>query len=302
MSTTHNYAPKSGFDSSGSSGLYHTARPDYPIEAIRSILQSSSAKELNILEIGSGTGISTECILREASAVNVTINKYLAIEPSVGMRQGWNKYIHDELVPSLKSSNRPSSSADVRTVDGTFEQLNLSPGQEGMWDIVLIAQAYHWCPDYEKSLKAIHNALRPSGGQLALIWNLEDNTTDAIWVKQLRNLYEVFEDGTPQYRHMYWKKIFDLPTLNDNFTIADKEGSHFRRVLPTTLEGVKNRVLSKSYISILSAEQQSNLEKDIEELFTNSNDEQLGRKWIDQNQGVFEYPYVTDLYLFQKKQ
>lgn len=198
---THNYAPRVGFDDSGSSGLYHTARPSYPREAIRAILEAASgamSRPLNVLEIGSGTGISTESLLREAGDSQMKIGRYLAVEPSLGMRKGWEQFIAGELLPRLKSEGKLPAEAHVECRDGTFEELALPDGSEGTWDVVVIAQAYHWCPDYDASLRAISSALRPGTGQLALIWNLEDNGTSATWVRDLRNIYEVYEDGTPQ--------------------------------------------------------------------------------------------------------
>lgn len=92
MSTaTHNYKPRAGFDDSGASGLYHSARPNYPEASMQAILEAAQAGKsspplLNILEIGSGTGISTESLLREAGETKLKILKYLAVEPSKGMR------------------------------------------------------------------------------------------------------------------------------------------------------------------------------------------------------------------------
>lgn len=251
---THNYAPRAGFDDSGSSGLYHTARPDYPRESIQAILKAaasdSNAAQLNVLEIGSGTGISTECLVREAGETNLKIRNYLAVEPSHGMRAGWNDFIASKLLPDLVKQGKLPSDASVECRDGTFEQLNLSKEQKGTFDTVVIAQAYHWCPDYERSLQAILEALRP-GGKLALIWNLEDNTTDAKWVKELRDLYEVYEDNTPQCayacraRHAWQTNSFllisslpDRPThvLEETLRLASSsffiQVQHTRTTLP----------------------------------------------------------------------
>lgn len=221
VQSKHKYDAKAGFDTSGASGLYHTARPDYPIPAIQSILsaalESAKGKPLNILEVGSGTGISTRSLLSVAAeqrnanshggigSDDVRIQRYLSVEPSPGMRQDWQKNIVSEFLPSLSSTgllaDAEGTGPDVAVVDGTFENLSsaVSDGREGAYDLVLIAQAWHWCQDIPRSLDAIARALKP-GGQLALIWNMEDQTgeTGARWVKELRGMYEVFEDNTPQ--------------------------------------------------------------------------------------------------------
>ncbi|CAO1617157.1 unnamed protein product [Jaminaea pallidilutea] len=320
----HKYDAKAGFDTSGASGLYHTARPDYPIPAIQSILsaalESAKGRPLNILEVGSGTGISTRSLLSvaaeqrrantngEGGSDEVQIQRYLSVEPSPGMRQDWQKNIVSEFLPSLSSTgllaDADGTDADVAVVDGTFENLSsaVNDGREGAYDLVLIAQAWHWCQDIPRSLDAIARALKP-GGQLALIWNMEDQTeqTGARWVKELRGMYEVFEDNTPQYRHRYFATMYDEPALNDQF-IA-KTPQWFSRELPVTLQGVKERVLSKSYISVLDSAKQQELLSSIDELLdpTKSDDEALQRRWIDREQGTFEYPYKTELLLFERK-
>lgn len=62
----------------------------------------------------------------------------------------------------------------------------------------------------------------------------------------------------------------------------------FTRALPTTLQGVKDRVHSKSYISVLPEEKRQDLSKRIEDMFENGGSE-LGRTWVDEKQGVWEY-------------
>lgn len=295
MTTTHNYAPRSGFDTSGSSGLYHNARPRFPAEALQAILESAqngdNSSGLKLLEIGSGTGISTEGLLRQAAAMNLPISKFLAIEPSEGMRVGWKQEIQDKVVPELqqKQSNGKALLGEIECIDGTFEKLNAGHG----WDALMIAQAFHWCSDQEASLSAIASALR-SGGHLALIWNLEDRNTKASWVGALRDLYEKYEDGTPQYRHGYWKTMYDTAALKEYFEVVEPQ--HYTRTIPTTVQGVIDRVLSKSFITVLRQDKQDSLVKKIRDLFESKSDEELGRTWIDKEQGVFEYPYTTGEY------
>jgi hypothetical protein len=139
---THNYKPRAGFDDSGASGLYHSARPNYPEAAMQAILEAAQAGKpspplLNILEIGSGTGISTESLLREAGETKLKILKYLAVEPSKGMRQGWDQAIRDKVLQELRQSGKLPEAAEVSCIDGSFEDLD---APEGEWDAVMIAQ------------------------------------------------------------------------------------------------------------------------------------------------------------------
>lgn len=91
-------------------------------------------------------------------------------------------------------------------------------------------------------------------------------------------------------RHMYWKKMYDTEAIK-NFNIIPPQ-KHTRK-LPTTLEGVCNRVKSKSYICVLPSKVQEQVVESIRELMTTGSDDQLGRVWIDKESGTFEYPYAT---------
>ena len=65
------------------------------------------------------------------------------------------------------------------------------------------------------------------------------------------------------------------------------------RAIPTTVEGVCDRVKSKSYISVISAKEQDDLTDSIRQLLKSGSDEELQRTWIDAEKGVFAYPYST---------
>lgn len=309
-----NYEPRAGFDSSGASGLYHFARPDYPTEAVDAILSATktSARHhpLTLLEVGSGTGIFTQCLLEGAArrlqrgcseGAAGQIQRYLAVEPSKGMRKGWDRYIFQELVAKLASKGLFTSEQDIACVEGTFENLSsaLADGKTGIYDLVMIAQAWHWCPNIPASLNGIAGALKSpgadiaGGGHLALIWNMEDQSaeTGARWVSKVQALLEKHEDNTPQHRHRYWASMYKQPSLLEQFEVL--EPKYYTRKLPATLQGVKDRVLSKSYISVLMPEEKAALLKSIDDIFASEADAALQRTWIDKERGIFEYPIST---------
>lgn len=68
---------------------------------------------------------------------------------------------------------------------------------------------------------------------------------------------------------------------------------HLKRALPTTVQGVCDRIISKSYVGVLDAKTQEKILEDIRTIFANNSDETLQRKWIDKDAGIFEYPYAT---------
>ncbi|SPC67563.1 uncharacterized protein UHOD_03627 [Ustilago sp. UG-2017b] len=269
---------RNGFDSSGGSGLYDRARPSYPPAAISTIIaeatNADSPAPLRIVELGAGTGIATRMLLATATSPSADgtpppgVASLAAIEPSAGMRSHFETAIAsgtNSLKQQMQDKGLLSPSASISVEDGAFESFDA--------------------------------ALRPNG-ILALVWNLEDREA-APWVAQIRDLYEQYEDGTPQYRHMYWHAMYKAPTCTSHFK-AD-EPRHYHRTIPTTLQAVIDRVLSKSYISVLPQDKQDKLVKDISDYLNNTPDEQLGRKWIDEEQGVWEYPYRTDLFIFRRK-
>eukprot|EP00121_Abeoforma_whisleri_P002050 Awhi_evm1s1834 len=168
---------------------------------------------------------------------------------------------------------------------------------------------------HEESLQKIAKALkRKSDGRqgcLGLIWNLEDDTTP--WVKELRNLYEVYDVNTPQYRLGLWRSVFNNPKgipenklrrialfpeeVNSKFietpsSFSPLEGHHFYwSMKQNSFNKIWERVLSKSYISILSSEEKEKLKKEIFSCLKHHFPE-----IDDPNAEVISYPYVTDIF------
>ena len=79
------------------------------------------------------------------------------------MREVFTKTIQDERVTAE---------------EGTFNTTNV---EDGWADLVVIAQAYHWCPDYSKAAEEFSRILKPNG-IVALIWNLEDRYVYVIFI------------------------------------------------------------------------------------------------------------------------
>ena len=51
---------------------------------------------------------------------------------------------------------------------------------------------------------------------MQLIWNLEDRSTP--WVGDVRDIYEAYEEGSPQYWRNLWVGIFDTEAYKNLFT------------------------------------------------------------------------------------
>jgi ubiquinone/menaquinone biosynthesis C-methylase UbiE len=151
--------------------------------------------------------------------------------------------------------------------------------------MVIIAQAYHWCPDYDAASAEFARVLKP-GGVVVFIWNLE-NRDGARWVAQLRDAYEKFEHGTPQFRLGLWRATFDTPSYKAHF--APPEEKEWSYNLIGSLDIVQSRVLSKSYIAVRSADEKEKISEDVKAIIDKG--EEL--TWKDDTHTEFDYPYKT---------
>lgn len=274
MSTVHNVA-KTGFGT-GTNDHYDKARPSYPSESLSVLynaLSKTDGSKLNILELGSGTGIFTRALLADP-LFGPAIQELKAVEPSEGMRQTFASKIGDPR---------------VTTYEGTFDHTGV---ENGWADLVVIAQAFHWCPDYNAALVEIARSLKPKG-VAAFIWNLEDRNA-ARWVLQLRDVYEAHEKGTPQYRLGLWRQTFDTEGYKANFS-APEENS-VKRYIEGSEQSVIDRVLSKSYITMLNDSDKADVVQKVRAIIEKGED----KVWIDEAQGIFQYPYTTDLVIMKK--
>jgi len=271
------YAEKhhQGFDKQ--TQAYELARPRYPKEAVDSLLQKTG-NPTRILELGSGTGLFTRVALRPGQ-------EYTCVEPSEAMRMKFQ-----EKVP------------DVQVLSGTASDLTFLP--ESSFDAVYIAQAFHWFAKHE-TLEQIHRVLSP-GGYLGLIWILEDGTVS--WVNELRNLYEEYDAGLPQYRRGLWRSLFvnaeELPEDIERRKLFPPVESGERTKLfgpvtgahhPFEMAGqnkdlVWNRIKSKSYIADLSEDRQTKLSGEVFQL--------LNTHWGEME--YQDYPHVCDYFWTQK--
>ncbi|WFD45119.1 hypothetical protein MPSI1_003796 [Malassezia psittaci] len=260
---------------------------------------ASTGQALKVAEIGSGTGIATRLLL-QAGARHDGIQRLGAYEPSTGMLHHLRQSLFGDqkttgLVQELKKEGILLKDAEVVVEEGAFD--SYQAGSDN--DLVVIAQAFHWCSDFNKALEHIAQSLRRNG-VLALLWNLEDRDA-APWVARVRDIYEQYEDGTPQYRLMLWKSMLATPSFKQYFETLDE--THDCRSVPTTVEGVVDRMLSKSYISVLPDADQTRLAKQVRAVFDEP-DAEIGREWIDKSAGVFAYPYGTgtDLFMYRRKE
>lgn len=274
MATNVHTIAQTGFGT-GTNELYDRIRPSYPSESLSYIRQlSKSTAPLNIVEIGAGTGIFTRVLLTHPEWAT-SISALRAIEPSVGMRDFWTKTVKDDR---------------ATIIEGTFD----STGVEDGWaDLIVIAQAFHWCLDHSKALAEFARILNKDGA-VVLIWNLEDREA-AGWVAQLCNRREVHENGTPQFRLNFLRQSFSTPGYTSLFhPMEEKEWPYCAL---TTEQIVTERQLSWSYISALPPDEKAKMVEDVKVILERGD----GKVWINKEEGTYQYPYTTLAVVSRKK-
>ncbi|KAF8522242.1 S-adenosyl-L-methionine-dependent methyltransferase [Hysterangium stoloniferum] len=276
MSVSVHRVAKEGFGE-GTNELYDRARPSYPpsaLAAIKSALNPSAP--VKVLELGAGTGIFTKAFLAHPEWSSA-LRELRAIEPSEGMRARFASTVDDHR---------------VTVQDGTFQNTHVP---DGWADLIVIAQAFHWCPDYDKAMAEFNRALSPTG-RVVFIWNMEGRLTysSTAWVGQLRHVIEAFEQGTPQFRLGLWRQTFDTPSYMSSFEAPEE--NTFRHSVMGTFQGVIDRAFTKSYIAIASEEDKDQIRAQLTEIVKRGDD----KVWINEEAGTFEYPYVTTLIIMKK--
>ncbi|KAJ7705360.1 S-adenosyl-L-methionine-dependent methyltransferase [Mycena rosella] len=272
MAASVNPIAQAGFGK-GTNELYNKARPEYQHQALSHLRHAiTSSGPFNVVEIGAGTGLFTRSLLAHPEWAAVRALK--AVEPSEGMRETFAKYTED---------------ARVVVAEGTFDATGVD---DGWADLIIIAQAFHWCVDYEGAAAEFARVLKPRGA-LALIWNHEERCA-AQWLKQFRDRVERDEKGTPHARSGIWRELFATPSYNNFFHTPEEEVFRYETV--GSLDGMVSRGLSSSRIAVLSSAEKEMFVKDVKDIVQRGE----GKVWIEQEKGTFVYPHRTELVISKR--
>lgn len=231
-------------------GRYDRARPGYPAEAVDALVAALDVRPgAPIVDLAAGTGKFT----RELVARGLDV---VAVEPVAGMRE--------TLVGALPG---------VRVLDGRAEAL---PFADGSMDAVTVAQAFHWF-DGAAALSEIHRVLRPAGA-LGLLWNVMDRSVG--WVDRIQAAIHVHRGPHPWYAGHRWREAF---AGDDRFgPLAHRA---FRNTQPVDRGGLRDRVMSISFVSSLEAPLRGALLAEVDAI--------AGEVHGD---APFQLPYVTDVF------
>ena len=91
-----------------------------------------------------------------------------------------------------------------------------------------------------------------------------------------------------------WCQLYDVPSYQKFFGTAEE--TKWKYVLPATIEGVVARALSKSYISALAEAEQNKVADSLRNIL-----ETEQKTWVNEEEGVFEYPYETTVVTIRRK-
>lgn len=234
--------------------IYEKARPSYPEQAIQFIAENFPNRQ-TIVDLGAGTGKFTRLL------TSLNAGELIAIEPVRAMREKL------KTIPQIH-----------RVLDGTAENIEL---EDNSVDILFCAQAFHWFANHQ-TLAEINRILKPNAF-LILIWN-EIDFISCSSVKPIINYIDSFNKGdVPAYKTMKWKESFENQTFFQSL-----EHKTFPNVQRTTRDALIERVLSISFISVLSSDEQRRIRENLEKRFDLI--EEIPR------QGDFDFFYLTNIY------
>ncbi len=242
--------------------LYDTYRPSYPAELVEDIILLSGIQpEGRILEIGSGTGKATLLFAQRGYTL-------VCLEPG------------QNLIEVAREKLKPYPNASF--VSTRFEEWK---ADQGKFDLVISAQAYHWVPEevrYEKTA----NVLKQNG-HLAAFWNMYPGVEGDPG----QELDQVYRQRAPELV----KPEIPLDQLIESRANSLRESVYFKKVVVRKYPWSR-RYETKAYLGLLntysdhlrlSTQRRKALFEGIAEA-------------IERHGGSIERPYLAVLYMAQR--
>ncbi len=216
---------------------YRQHRPHYPA-AIVAVLERECglSAETKIVDIAAGTGLLAENFLAHGNPV-------AAVEPNAAMRA-----VCQELAARFPQ---------LKCIDGTAEATGF-PAQSV--DMVTVGQAMHWF-DLARTRTEFVRILRP-GGWCVVVYNHRRMDSDDFHVGYERILKKFGMDyQMVQGKHLHEEKLVDF------FSPNRMQQTVLPNLQELTLEGLRGRILSSSYMPQPGHPQYSAMSQEIDNLF-----------------------------------
>jgi SAM-dependent methyltransferase len=217
---------------------YVKYRPGYPpamyaMFRVEFGLQPASV----VVDVGSGTGISAEPLLRDGMTVH-------CVEPNADMRAAAERML--------------GKYAGFRSVNGSGEQTTLP---DRSVDLIFSAQAFHWF-DHAPAAREFRRIGKP-GGHVAIVWN-KRSTTGSPFLAAYDEL--LLRYGTDYANVAHEKRSPTIAEYESLFGTTVTR-STFANEQRFDLEGLRGRVASSSYTPAPGEPGHAELFAGLDELF-----------------------------------
>lgn len=208
--------------------VYERGRPGYAAAAIERLVEVLDLRAgRTVLDLAAGTGKLAR-LLRPSGA------EVIAVEPLPEMRAELERRV-----------------PGVTALAGTAESI---PVADGSVDAVTVGSAFHWFHK-ERALSEIHRALTPGGG-LALLWNARDVRNEVH--RALSDILEPLRGETPDRTRSDWRTL-----LIDSGLFERVDRRLFAHEQLVDEDGLVARVLSVSFVGLLSAAERHDVEQEV---------------------------------------
>jgi len=218
---------------------YVKYRPSYP-GAIIPFLEKNIGlqKDQRVADIGSGTGLFSELLLKNGYAV-------VGIEPNEEMRKAAEKRLAD--FPGFTSPNHRAEQTGLRSASA---------------DLITVAQAFHWM-EPGPTKKEFLRILKP-GGHIVLAWNIRLSHTPFL------KAYEELKHG-----HSIDNKsarMVSEDAIRSFYDPMQMKLQSFDNVQMLDFEGLKGQLLSSSYIALPGHPKYDQMIEELVQLFVKYNE------------------------------
>jgi SAM-dependent methyltransferase len=197
---------------------YIKYRPGYPPEAIEVLkIECGLTPEAIVADVGSGTGILTELLLKNG-------NRVFGVEPNREMREAAERLLAGYATFTSVAAPAEATTLPVRSVD-----------------FVVAAQAFHWF-DHTAARREFVRILKP-GGWVVLLWN-ERRAASSPFLRAYERLLRTY---APEYEQVDHKQVAAHEAIAEFFSPGDFTLARYPNQQACDFEGLKGRLLSASY-------------------------------------------------------